>query len=79
MLQFVFREINIWKLLGESRIGAEEVLNVPTFQFVILDRPHARIRGQLHANIIALVKHAPSIEQVSTVSLLRISTASYNR
>jgi len=68
MLQFVFREINIWQPAGESRIGAEEVLNVPTFQFVILDRPHARIRRQLHANIIALVEHNPSIEQYFTAA-----------
>jgi hypothetical protein len=64
MLHFVFREINIWKPLGKSPIGAKEILNLPTFQFVILDRSHARIGRQLHANIIALVKHNPSIEQV---------------
>jgi hypothetical protein len=46
MLQFVFGEINIWKLSGKSRIGAKEVLDLPPLQLVILDRPHARIWGQ---------------------------------
>jgi hypothetical protein len=64
MLRFVFRKINIWKLLGESRIGAKEILDVPAFQLAILDRPHACIWGQLHANVIALVKRKPSIEPV---------------
>jgi hypothetical protein len=64
VLQFVFREINIWQPLGESRIRAEEILNLTTVQFLILDCPHARIWRQLRANIIALVKHKPSIEQV---------------
>jgi hypothetical protein len=64
MLQFVFCKINIWKLSGKSRIGAKEVPDLPPLQLVILDRPHARIWGQLHANVIALVKHNPSIEKV---------------
>ena len=63
MLQFLFREVNIWKSLGKSRIGAKEILNVPPLEFVVLDRPHAGMGRQLHANIIALVKHNPSIEQ----------------
>jgi hypothetical protein len=62
MLQLVFCEINIWKRSGESRIGAKEILNLPAFQFVILDRPHPRIWRQFHANVIALVKHNASIE-----------------
>jgi hypothetical protein len=65
MLQFVFRQIHIRQLVGESRIGAEEILNVAVFQSVIFDRPHARIWGQLHANIIAFVKHNSSLEQVN--------------
>ncbi len=63
MLQLVFREINIREPLGESRIRAEEILNAPALQVVILDCPHAGMGRQLHANIIALVKHNPSIEQ----------------
>jgi hypothetical protein len=66
MLQFVFREINIRKLSGESWVGAKEILNVPAFQLVILDRPHARIWRQLHAYVITLMKHNPSIEQYLT-------------
>jgi hypothetical protein len=76
MLQFVFHEINIWQPVGESWIRVEEILNLPVFQFVILDRPHARIWRQLHANVIAFVKHNPSIERVLR-SILRCTTQPY--
>ena len=39
-------------------------MDVPPLQPVVLNRPHARIWRQLHSNIITLVKHSPSIEQV---------------
>jgi hypothetical protein len=64
MLEFVFRKINIGQLAGESGIGAKEILGVPAFHLAILDRSHACIGRQFHANIIALVKQNPSIERV---------------